>query len=96
MIELDEGTRKYFDAIKVNLGYVGHNAGWYSIKEIFEKSNLDESANLELIRSYAGYANSSNIDIYRYNTDGKIRSKRIFLTSFLLEKTFSLLNRLMK
>lgn len=66
---IDERTKNYFEAIKENAGYVGKNAGWYDIKEILEKKNILESANLELVKSYPGYANSSDIRIYAYQTD---------------------------
>lgn len=70
---LDERTKKYFDAIKNNLEYVGTNYGWDGIEEILDKRGLLNTANLQKITTYSGYFNSSNIDIYSYEIEGQKR-----------------------
>jgi len=64
---LDDRTEKYFKKVGIDLKYLGYSAGWDSIKEILKKDGTLETANLERINVYDGYANSSNIQIYRYN-----------------------------
>ena len=68
---LDERTKKYFERIKENVGFLGMNAGWKSMQEI-----LDEGAPGTVAKKageYAGFANSSNIEILTYEKDEKKR-----------------------
>lgn len=70
--KIDERTKKYFDAIKNNLGYLGMNqTEGMGIVEIIKAKGFDIVP--EKIREYDGYANSSSIIIYKYTSDGNIR-----------------------
>jgi hypothetical protein len=69
--KIDERTRKYFDAIKSNIGFLGMNATESGgIEYILNKKGLEPPVK---IKSYAGYVNSSNIDIYKYDVSGETR-----------------------
>lgn len=71
--EIDERTKKYFDELITKVAYQGYNGGWYGIEEIIKNKGLLEEADLRLIQSHPGYANSSPIDVYEYSLDGKAR-----------------------
>lgn len=73
MSNLDERTKKYFDAIKSNVGYLGSNAGWYGIEEILRKSNALDSSDLQSVHKYVGYVNSGDIEIFKYNSNGETK-----------------------
>lgn len=70
---LDERTTKYFESLKVNLGYLGSNYGHNDIRTILEKNGALETANLQEVTTYDGYVNSSDIVIYSYLKDGELR-----------------------
>jgi hypothetical protein len=44
---MDTRSEKYLQAIKENIGFMGSNAGWNSIKEILEKRGILEESNLK-------------------------------------------------
>lgn len=69
--ELDNRTEKYFEAIRENKGYIGCNHGWYGIQEILDKKSSGVEA--KLIKSYPGYFNSDDINIYEYFVNGNKR-----------------------
>jgi len=70
--KVDERTRKYFDAIKFNVGFIGSN---YSesdgITEILQKTGVTDIP--KLIKTYNGYLNSSSIEIFKYSVNNNIR-----------------------
>ena len=70
---IDNRTENYFNAIKNNMNYIGTNYGWCNIEEILKKKGILETANLQKIKTYDGYVNSSNIDIYSYEIEGEKR-----------------------
>lgn len=70
---LDERTKNYFNAIKTNIGFIGSNYGNYGIEEILKKKGFFEEAKLQQIKTYRGYVNSSDIDIYSYEINGEKR-----------------------
>lgn len=64
-MRLDERTKKYFEKIRKNIGWESNNAGWYDFQEILDSKAPGEIA--ELIATYDGFANSTDIKIYAYN-----------------------------
>jgi len=71
--KIDERTRNYLTICKNNIGWLGNNGGWDGIEEILKKKEVFEKANLQKLKTYGGYVNSSDIDIYSYETDGNKR-----------------------
>lgn len=71
--KIDDRTKNYFTAIRKNINWLGNNGGWYGIEEILEKTNSLQSANLKKLKTYDGYINSSDIDIYSYEKDGEMK-----------------------
>lgn len=71
MQELDKRTKAYFDSLKKKMGHIRSGGGWDGVKDIMKKKHPD--VKVELIDTYTGYVNSSDIDIYHYVLDGKER-----------------------
>lgn len=70
--KVDNRTRKYFEAIKSNLGFIGMNQlEEMGIADILKAKGINVSP--EVVRQYDGYANSSDIVIYKYTVDGTTR-----------------------
>ena len=68
---LDARTQQYFEAMRSGMGYRGANAGWYTIKELLAKSNIETE--IESVTKYEGHADTSEIEIFKYTIDGNIR-----------------------
>jgi len=71
--KIDERTKNYLADCRNNVGWLGCNNGWYGIKEILEKKNILQTASLQKLETYDGYMNSSDIDVYSYEIDGRKR-----------------------
>lgn len=69
--KIDDRTQAYFDGLKKEMEHVGSNGGWDGIKDILKKNHPGIA--VELIDTYDGYVNSSNIEVFRYTLDGKER-----------------------
>lgn len=68
---LDDRTEAYFKAAQEERGYIGCNNGWEGIQDIL---NIKApGVTVEKVTTYDGYMNSSIIEVFQYEANGKQR-----------------------
>jgi hypothetical protein len=72
MLELDERTKKYIDAIRSKMGYIGMNCGYESIVDTAKKNNIEITKSQSTFKHQLSQP-PCKCDVYTYTKNGQSR-----------------------